>query len=165
MMRGCIGAFGRSVCPGMPPRVGKNGALQRVGPAKTSRKDNGVWRRVVHGIFRTRMSWQNGANGLVGAALRGRRAALSDQGPVGWQDRSRQAHRAVAGWAARPGCGAGRSGIRGRPGVELEWHSGMDLNALALGFGGRMAEAVVANRAQAGGQDMAQIAAHEFGAG
>ena len=97
--------------------------------------------------------------------LGGRRAALSNQGPVGWQDRSRQTHRAVAGWAARPGCGAGRSGIQGRPGVELEWHSGMDLNALALGFGGRMAEAVVANRAQAGGQDMAQIVAHEFGAG
>ena len=53
----------------------------------------------------------------------------------------------------------------GEAGVELEWHCGMDLNALALGFGGRMAEAVVANRAQPGGQDMAQIAAHEFGAG
>jgi hypothetical protein len=38
----------------------------------------------------------------------------------------------------------------------------MDLNALALGFGGRMAEAVVANRAEAGRQNMAQIAAHEF---
>ena len=134
------------VCEVRLPRnattVGKNGALQRVGPAKTSRRDNGVWRRVVHSIFRTRMSWQKGANGLVAAALRGRRAALSDQGPVGWQDRSGQAHRAVAGWAARPGCGAGRSGIRGRPGVELEWHSGMDLNALALGFGGRMSAAV-----------------------
>ena len=40
----------------------------------------------------------------------------------------------------------------------------MALNALALGFGSRMAEAVVANRAQAGRQNMAQIAAHEFGA-
>ena len=48
----------------------ENGALQRVEPAKASRRDNGVWRRVGHGGFRTWMSWQKGANGLV-AALRG----------------------------------------------------------------------------------------------
>jgi hypothetical protein len=83
MMRGCIGAFGRFRLARNATKVGKSGALQRVGPAKTSRRDNGVWRRVADGIFRTRMSWQNGANGLVTAALRGRRAALSDQGPVG----------------------------------------------------------------------------------
>jgi FAD linked oxidases, C-terminal domain len=44
---------------------------------------------------------------------------LSDKGPVGWQDRSRQPHRAVARWAARPGCGAGRSGIT-RGGITIK---------------------------------------------
>ena len=57
MMLGCIGAFGRFRLPRNATKVGKNGALQRVGPAKTSRRDNGVWPRVVDGIFRTRMSW------------------------------------------------------------------------------------------------------------
>jgi hypothetical protein len=89
MIGGCIGAFGRFRLPGNATKVGKNGALQRVGPAKASpQRQWGVAPRCAW-YFRTRMSWQNGANGLVGAALRDRRAALSDQGPVGWQDRSR----------------------------------------------------------------------------
>ena len=51
MMGGCIGAFGRFRLPRNATKVGENGALQRVGPAKTSRRDNGVWRRVGHGGF------------------------------------------------------------------------------------------------------------------
>jgi hypothetical protein len=51
MMRGCIGAFGRFRLPRNATKVGKNGALQRVEPAKTSRRDNGVRRRVEHGGF------------------------------------------------------------------------------------------------------------------
>ena len=41
----------------------------------------------------------------------------------------------------------------------------MELDAQAAGFGGGMAEAVIADRAQAHGQDMAQVAAHELHAG
>ena len=43
MMRGCsIEAFGRVALPRNATKVGKSGALQSVGPAKTSRRDNGV---------------------------------------------------------------------------------------------------------------------------
>ena len=53
MMRGCIGAFGRFRLPQECHQGREKCALGRVGPAKTSRRDNGVWRRVVQGIFET----------------------------------------------------------------------------------------------------------------
>ena len=51
MMGGCIGAFGRFRLPRNATKVGKNGALRRVGPAKTSRRDNGVCRVVPRPTF------------------------------------------------------------------------------------------------------------------
>lgn len=50
-------------------------------------------------------------------------------------------------------------------GTEENRSAGMELNAEPVGFGGRMAKAVVTNRAQPHGQDVAKIVAHEFDAG
>ena len=48
--------------------------------------------------------------------------------------------------------------------AELDRSSGVQLDAHAVGFGGGMAEAVIADGAQSGGQDMAQVAAGELNA-
>ena len=84
MTRGCIGAFGGSVCPGIATKVGKNWCLQRVGPAKRSRRDNGgiaprlqmvFFERGCHGR-RELMAWLRRRLGAGGPRCR-------NQGPVG----------------------------------------------------------------------------------
>ena len=49
--------------------------------------------------------------------------------------------------------------------TELDRSSRVQLDSHPIGFGGGMAKAVIADRAQSGGQDMAQVAARELNPG
>ena len=98
----------------------------------------------------------------VAAALRGRRAALSNQGSC-----------RVAGGSIRSTASGGRLGSAARARCRAEGDPGKARSRARMAFqcGSECVGASlwrpdgrsrVANRVQAGGQDMAQIAAHEF---
>ena len=70
MMGGCIGAFGRFRLPRNATKVGKMVLSSVLSLRKRAAETMGCGAALGMVVFRTRMSWQKGANGLV-AALRG----------------------------------------------------------------------------------------------